>query len=102
MPEFIRNRIDKEKCKNTTGLLHEIRKCENLAKKNNFIKKDRQENKKKSEEKKPCRICEKLNKGNRYHQEDSCWFKKKEENEFRIGSSNAILEVDLNTEQKNE
>lgn len=37
LPEFVRNKIDRENCENPTGLLHEIRKCENLASKNNFI-----------------------------------------------------------------
>lgn len=94
LPKFIRNRIDKEKWEKTTGLLHEIRKCENLAKKNNFIKKkeDKQENKKKFEENKPCRICEKLNKRSRY-QENSCWFKKKDDNQSRTSGNNAVLEV---------
>lgn len=65
LPEFIRNEIDKEKCDDTIELLHEIRKCENLTKRNNFIKKkeDEYENRKKFKDKKPCKICEKMNKG---------------------------------------
>lgn len=104
LPEFVRNKIDKENCKNSTGLLHEIRKCENLVNKNSFTKKkkDKQDNKKKFEEKKPCRNCESLNKGIRYHPEDSCWFKKKERNEGRVIGSNSVIEVNLNSEEKNE
>lgn len=104
LPEFIRNRIDREDCEDSIGLLHEIRKCEDLVSKKNFIKKkeERQDNKKKVEEKKPCKNCEKLNKGTRYHPEDACWFNKKKENETRVSGSNSVIEVDLNTEQKNE
>lgn len=51
LPEFVRNKIDKENCKNSTELLHEIRKCENLGNKNSFTKKkeDKYDNKKKFE-----------------------------------------------------
>lgn len=104
LPEFVRNKIDRENCESSTGLLHEIRKCEHLASKNSFMKKkeERQDNKKKFEERKPCKNCEKLNKGIRYHPEDSCWFKRKNGNETRVIGSNSVIEVDLNTEQKNE
>lgn len=104
LSEFARNKIDRENCESSTTLLHEIRKCENLVSKNNFIKKkeERQNNKKKFEEKKPCKNCEKLNKGIRYHPEDSCWFKKKDNNEARVIGSNSVMEVDQNTETKNE
>lgn len=73
LPEFIRNKIDKENCKNSTGLLHEIRKCENLVNRNSFTKKkeDKHDNKKKFEGRKPCKNCENLNKGIRYYPEDS-------------------------------
>lgn len=103
LPEFVRNKMDRENCESSTELLHEIRKCENLVNKNSFTKKkeERQDNKKKFGEKKPCKNCEKLNKGIRYHPEDSCWFKKKNENEARVIGSNSVIE-DLNTQQKNE
>lgn len=102
LPEFIRNKIDKEKCECSSDLLHEIKKCENLIRKANPIKK-KEENKKKFEEKKPCTICEKLNKGTRYHLEDSCWFNKNSNvKEKKIIESNSTIEVDLNEHQKNE
>lgn len=104
LPEYVRNKIDKEKCENTTELLHEIRKCENLVHKNTFIKRkeEKQVNKKNFEEKKPCTNCEKLSKGIRFHPESSCWFKRKNENEQRTIASNSVIEVNLNSEQKNE
>lgn len=103
LPEFVRNRIDREICENSTKLLHEIRKCEHLVSKSTFIKRkdEKQENRKKFEEKKPCGNCEGLNKGVRYHPEESCWFKKKNGNYARVIGSNSVVEVDQHTEQKN-
>lgn len=96
LPEFVRNKIDKENCENSTELLHEIRKCENLMNKNSFTKKreDKHDNKKRFERKQPCKNCDSLNKGTRYHPEDSCWFKNK------VTGSNSVIEVKLNTEEK--
>lgn len=103
LPGFVRDKIDRENCEDSTGLLHEIRKCENLVGKNNFMKrKEERHDIKKKFEKKPCTNCEKLNRGIRYHPEDSCWFKKKNGNEARESGSNSVIEVDLNTVQKNE
>jgi hypothetical protein len=102
LPEFVRNKIDREKCESSTGLLHEIRKCESMVSKNSFIKKkdENQDNKKKFEEKKPCKICEKFDKGTRYHREESCWFKNKSENEGRFIGHNSMIEVELHTDKK--
>ncbi|KAK2575227.1 hypothetical protein KPH14_012692 [Odynerus spinipes] len=102
LPEFIRSKIDREKCENSTGLIHEIKKCESFVSRNSFMRKkeERHDSRKKFEERKPCRNCEQLNKGTRYHPEDSCWFKKHRNETTTIGS-NSVLEVDLNTE-KNE
>ncbi|XP_046836084.1 uncharacterized protein LOC124431814 [Vespa crabro] len=93
LPEFIRDKIDRENCQNSTELLQEIKKCENLVNKNSFTKK-------KFEEKKPCKNCEKLNKGIRYHSEDYCWFKKENRKETGINGNNSMIEVDLCKEQK--
>lgn len=104
LPEFVRNKIDKEHCVNSTALLHEIRKYEHVVNQNNFakMKEHKYNNKKKFEEKKPCKNCETLNKGIRYHPEDSCWFKKKERNSNSLIGNNSVIEVNLNTEAKNE
>ncbi|XP_035731223.1 uncharacterized protein LOC118445608 [Vespa mandarinia] len=93
LPEFIRDKIDRENSQNSTELLQEIQKCENLVNKNSFTKK-------KFEEKKSCKNCEELNKGIRYHSEDSCWFKKENRKETRINGSNSMIEVYLCNEQK--
>lgn len=103
LPEFIRNRIDPEKCETSTRLLHEISKCESLVNNKNFIKKreEKDDNKKYSLGKKPCKTCQNLNKGTRYHPEQSCWFKKEGTDNKRIGS-NSVIEVNLSDETKNE
>ncbi|CAB3260715.1 unnamed protein product [Arctia plantaginis] len=64
LPEFIRNRIDPEKCETSTRLLHEISKCESLVNNKNFKirKEEKEDNKKYSLGKKPCKTCQNLNK----------------------------------------
>lgn len=80
LPEFIMNKIDRELCTDTTTLFNEIRKYENLINKKFFPKKleSKFENKRKNEGKKPCKTCESLYKGIRYHPEETCWFRGKE------------------------
>lgn len=47
----------------------------------------------------PCKICEKENKGSRYHSEHVCWFKNKDntysKNQIR-SVNNSELEMELN------
>ncbi|KAK0071670.1 hypothetical protein PV326_000980 [Microctonus aethiopoides] len=55
------------------------------------------------EDKKPCEICEKANKGKRYHAEDNFWFKEKRENNEKTGQhrrfqNNAKMEVEISDE----
>jgi len=107
LPEFIMNKIDKKLCKDSTTLFNEIRKYENLINKKFSSKRQKIDlNIKKSEEKKPCKTCENLNKGIRYHPEEACWFKTKEEgkekNKTRVTANNSMIEVELNKEPKNE
>lgn len=79
LPEFIINKIDKEQCQDSTTLFNEVRKYENLRYKKSSFPKNEFGYKKKTKEKKPCRTCEDLNKGMRYHPAEKCWFKTKEE-----------------------
>lgn len=112
-PEFILNKIDREALKDTVDLFNEVSKYEHMVNKKNIlpIKKfgdvslmkinDR------NEEKKPCKICEKLNKFNRFHPEALCWFRTKEVNKvnknFIKHVNNSVIEAELNeTDQKNE
>ncbi|XP_012261099.2 uncharacterized protein LOC105688991 [Athalia rosae] len=108
LPEFILNRIDRESCTDSTTLFTEIRKYENLANRKTFMKRtdNKTDYKKRNEEKKPCKICEDLNKGSRYHPQEACWFKtqenNKERNKPKVVGQHSVIEVELNTETKNE
>lgn len=107
LPEFILNRIDREILKNTVDFFNEISKYEHLVnKKNIFEKRKKFININNKEEKKPCKNCEKLNKGTRYHAESVCWFKTKEndreKNNYIRHVNNSVVEAELNeTDQKN-
>lgn len=104
LPDFITDRINKEEILYTKDLFNELGKLEHLVTKRKSIK--RNDDTKLMKEK--CSICEKLNKGVRYHSEDSCWFKKKINNEKEIDKkhikliNNSELECELQCEdQKN-
>lgn len=76
LPDVIMNRIDREKLISTEDLFNSLRSLEYLNKRKpmsevNFNKTHVKIN---TELKKPCGICEKLNKKNRFHSESSCWF----------------------------
>lgn len=109
LPGFILNKLNRDELNNTTDLFNEIRKYEGMMHKKNstIIKNSTFSYKNKPNEKKPCKTCESLDKGVRYHPEESCWFKKnKNESEkvfkARNVNNNSIIEVDMNTEKKNE
>lgn len=102
LPDFITDRINKEEVVHTKDLFNELGKLEHLVAKKKYIKK--KDDTKLIKEK--CSICEKLNKGVRYHPEDSCWFKtkinsEKEKKQIRL-INNSELECELQCEdQKN-
>lgn len=77
------DRINRGDLKQTKDLFNELRSLEHLIKTNMSEKKQNLNinSKERSKEKKPCKICEKLGKNNRYHFEQSCWFKKNEKGE---------------------
>lgn len=112
-PEFILNKIDREALKDTVDLFNEVSKYEHMVNKKNIlpIKKfgdvSLMKTNDRNEEKKPCKICEKLNKFNRFHPEALCWFRTKEVNKvnknFIKHVNNSVIEAELNeTDQKNE
>lgn len=81
LPNFVRNRIDKEKLKTVENLFNEIRGLEYLVKNVERKTTTNQEKKPKdrSNSHKPCTICEKRNKNNRFHPESLCWYKDKDD-----------------------
>lgn len=107
LPESVREKIDRENIKSITDLFHELKKQEGRIEKRNNIKtrESQQKWQNKIENKKPCKICESLNKKDRYHPEDKCWFKTKpneiKEKQRNI-NNNEVIEVNLQDETKNE
>ena len=86
------DRIDREDLKTAEDLYSEIGKLEHMVNKKKFENKKSIKNfeSKEKQEKKPCKICEKRGKNNRYHLESTCWFKTKE---FEDGKKNFIKSV---------
>ncbi|XP_017466147.1 PREDICTED: uncharacterized protein LOC108359032 [Rhagoletis zephyria] len=100
LPHYIADRIDREKVVNTEELYSEIRKLEHLVSRKTIDRKNvsasYSKEKEAFEKKKPCKICEKENRGTRYHTEATCWFKnQKSEKEIKHVNNNE-LEWELN------
>lgn len=100
LPNFIVDKLDRNNLKETEDLFNNIRGLEHLVTKRNPEKKMVGFETKIREKIGPCKICEKENKGTRYHPESVCWFKNKNSdrpNKDQIKSvNNSELEVDLN------
>lgn len=109
LPASVLEKINREEMKDTVDLFNEVRKYEQLVKKYKngpYRKYDNQKINTRIEERTPCKTCEKLNKGVRYHPESACWFKLKEDDgldrKFIRHVNNSVIEAELNeTEQKN-
>lgn len=110
LPEFVLNKIDREALKDTIDLFNEVSKHEYMVNKKSYMVKRSYGGFRKSiknEDQTPCKICEKLNKGNRYHAEATCWFKTKEDDKVKKNYikhvNNSVIEAELNeTDQKND
>lgn len=113
LPNFIADKIDRHCLKETEDLFNNLRGLEHLIKTNKKIpdkKIENSENKFKGKYEKnglqPCPICEKENRGSRYHPESLCWFKnkniEKQKKDHIRSVNNFELEAELNeTEPKN-
>lgn len=100
LPEFIREKINRDEIENTKDLINELQKLKGIEnKKKIFKKEDKPKHKFKNEEKKPCKTCEDMNKGVRYHPEEKCWFKQEKP---KVIGSNSVIEAHLSTEKKND
>lgn len=107
LPENIREKINRDELENTKDLIKELKNHEGkIEKKKNYKTKEfKLQNKTNNEEKKPCTLCEKMGKNDRYHPEDKCWFKTKfngTKEQQRVIHNNSVIEVDLQNESKNE
>lgn len=101
LPNFVVNQINKEEILATRDLFNEMGRLEHLVKK----KGDNEKKPNTNIKQKPCRICEKLNKGTRFHPETACWFRNKEEESGKKNitrANNAVIDAELiNQDQKN-
>ncbi|KAI4479279.1 hypothetical protein M0802_014400 [Mischocyttarus mexicanus] len=78
LPKFILNKMDRETLDNTVKLFKEIGKHEYAVKeKITYVRKGygNISTTNKYNISTPCGICRQLDKGRRYHSEDTCWFK---------------------------
>lgn len=102
LPNFIVDKIDRNSLKETEELFNNIRGLEYLVNKRNLEKKLGSFESKVREKNvvSPCKICEKENKGNRYHPESLCWFRNKNidiPKRYQMRSvNNSELETELN------
>lgn len=110
LPDYIMDKIDKENVDSTSGLYNEIGKYEHMTNRKSFIKKRNTFEFKGKPDKnkpdiKPCKTCENLNKGSRYHPEEKCWFKQTEDNNnkrnYNKAINNSVIDVELNNDKKN-
>ncbi|XP_063392684.1 uncharacterized protein LOC134678160 [Cydia fagiglandana] len=99
LPNYVADKIDRETLQQTEDLYNELGKLEHMVGKNKYDKKNPTTldmKSKKVEEKKPCQVCITENKGTRYHPEEKCWFKGKNQKAIVKSVNNSELEVELN------
>lgn len=110
LPYYIICKLDKETITSTANLFNEIGKYEQAINKNSYnntFKRSTTDSRVKVEKFKPCKICEELNKGSRFHSEEKCWFKQTNDYEnkrnYKKNVNNSVLDVELSDiESKNE
>lgn len=99
LPNYVADKIDRGTLQETEDLYNEIGKLEHLVGKNKYDKKNYTHSdtkSKKSEEKKSCQICATEKRGNRYHPEENCWFRGKNQKAVVKTVNNSELEIELN------
>lgn len=97
LPNFIVDRIDRESLKETEDLFNEIGKLEHLTGRRKVEEKQKMYKTENKVKRTPCNICEKNNKGTRYHPEALCWFKPKD----NVRRENGKIELINNSELEN-
>lgn len=103
LPNFIVDRIDRSSLKEIQDLFKNIRSLEHMVNKKIFDKKIiASESKIKDKNVRPvvspCKICEKENKGTRYHPESQCWFKTKNNDRTKNDQIRSVNNSELETE----
>ncbi|GBP68279.1 hypothetical protein EVAR_57605_1 [Eumeta japonica] len=80
LPNYLTDKIDRETLQETEDLYNELGRLQHLVGRNKYENKNytySDTKNKKIEEKKPCQICITEKKGKRFHPEENCWFKQK-------------------------
>lgn len=108
LPNFITDKIDRDNLRETEDLFNKIRGLEHFVTKKTPEKKllpfwnsnasGESKSKEKNGRDRPCRICEKENRGNRYHPESACWFKNKNSDKSRREEIRSVNNAELETE----
>lgn len=95
LPNFVGDKIDRESLVETEDLYNELGKLEHLVyKSNTYNNNETKTNEQKSKPKIPCAYCKEKIKRNRFHPEEECWFKSKEEKEKKVNNSLFEIEAD--------
>lgn len=106
LPDYVIDKIDKETVKSTSSLYNEIGKHEHGVSKKNYTKNKRYtcDYRGKPDKIQPCKICENLDKGIRFHLEEKCWFKQTEDNNqkrsYTKAVNNSMIDAELNYNNK--
>ena len=102
LPNFIADRIDRDSLQTIEDLFNAVGKLEHLADRKKFGENKMSETEIKSK-KSPCKQCQTNNRGTRFHPEDNCWFKPKENEKKKKVEfiNNAELEDVIKEESKN-
>lgn len=99
LPNFVSDKIDRNDLNATEDLFNSIRGLEHLVNKKNWEKKENIYSKIKDNNHKPaCKICEKENKGIRYHPESLCWYKNKNSDRGKKDQIRSVNNSELETE----
>lgn len=99
LPNYVADKINRETLEKTEDLYREIGKLEHLVEKGKYNKVTNIYSDTKStkiEEKKTCQICMNEKKGKRYHPEENCWFKARNQKSAVKTVNNSELEIELN------
>lgn len=99
LPNYVLDKIDREKIKESKDLHNKIGKLEHLVRKSNFDINKNKTSVKGKNEKVPCTLCMNKGKGTRFHPEADCWFKNqdiKSNKEKQV--NNLVLDVELSEE----
>lgn len=109
LPDHLIDKINRDNVNSTANLYNEIGKLDFIEHRKTFNKQKQNiyDFKGKHDKIKPCKTCENLNKGTRFHPEEKCWFNKKEEYNYNRRNSktinNSVIDVELNyNDKKNE